>query len=309
MAARRRRRRELFPPRRGLQARMAATAILTPLIVLALLVAVVDVAPPKLLGGMAVATIAGIVAAVKARNRVENARPLRPGERPELHAAVERLCVLADLPRAEIVVDDEKQPNSWIVDPPGRAPRLHLTKRLLEMLPPPEVEAVVAHELSHVANRDATVMTVVGGPGSVLLEGGTLVIRMGSWMWLAGAVSGGIGLVSRAGTSALSRYRELAADAGAAALTGRPSALASALLKVSGDLARIPARDLRAVAGRDAFHLMPVEAPGKGWAAHIGRAWPFRHLGATHPSLERRLAELERLEQRMHAARPASRVL
>src|SRR3954471_16536786 len=122
MAARRRRRRELFPPRRGLQARMAATAILTPLIVLALVVAVVDVAPTKLLGGMAVATIAGLVAAVKARQRVESTRPLRPDEHPELHATVERLCVLADLPRAEIVVDDEKQPNSWIIDPPGRPP-------------------------------------------------------------------------------------------------------------------------------------------------------------------------------------------
>src|SRR3954451_17225490 len=264
MAARRRRR-ELFPPRRGLQARMAATAILTPLIVLALVVAVVDVAPPKLLGGMAVATIAGIVAAVKARKRVESTRPLRPDEHPELHATVERLCVLADLPRAEIVVDDEKQPNSWIVDPPGRAPRLHLTKRLLEVLPPPELEAVVAHELAHVANRDATVMTVVGGPGAVLLEGGRLIGRHGGW-WLVqmGALlAGAVGLVSQVGTNALSRHRELAADAGAAALTGHPAALAAALLKVSDGLAPLPVEDLRVAAGRDAFHLLEVGRPSR----------------------------------------------
>src|SRR3954447_3024791 len=307
MAARRRRRRELFPPRRGLQARMAATAILTPLIVLALLVAVVDVAPPKLLGGMAVATIAGIVAAVKARNRVENARPLRPGERPELHAAVERLCVLADLPRAEIVVDDEKQPNSWIVDPPGRPPRLHLTKGLLEMLPPPELEAVVAHELAHVANRHATVMTVVGGPGAVLLEGGRLIGRHGGW-WLVqmGALlAGAVGLVSQVGTNALSRHRELAADAGAAALTGHPAALASALMRVSGALALVPAEDLRVAAGRDAFHLLPVgRNESDGWWGRLARTPVGSRLGATHPPLERRIAELERLERHLHTARP-----
>src|SRR4051794_33691548 len=235
MAARGRRR-ELFPPDRGLQARMVVTAVLTPAIVIALAVGVAFLAPPRLLFGMVMATILGIVVAVRARRQMDRARVLRPGERPELQAAVERLCVLADLPRPEIAVDGERQPNSWIVDAPGRPPRLHVTRGLLDLLEPAELEAVVAHELCHVAHRDATVMTVVGLPGAALLEGA----RRGSWAvgpLIAGRLLGlGIGMTARVGSSALSRHRELTADAGAAALTGKPSAVASALLKVSGGL-------------------------------------------------------------------------
>jgi heat shock protein HtpX len=112
-------------------------------------------------------------------------------------------------------------------------------------------------------------------------------------------VAAAIGFVAGLGTDALSRYRELTADAGAAALTGRPSALASALMKVSGDLARVPADDLRAVAGRDAFHLLPVERAG-GLRGALG--------GGTHPKLARRLAALERLEHQLQHARPAHAV-
>jgi heat shock protein HtpX len=110
-------------------------------------------------------------------------------------------------------------------------------------------------------------------------------------------LAGVIGMASRVGTNALSRYRELAADAGAAALTGRPAALAGALAKVSGQLERLPRDDLRVAAGRDAFHLLPVgdQPPGR-WG--MGS-----RLGATHPSLEQRLSALGRLERRMHTAR------
>jgi heat shock protein HtpX len=129
---------------------------------------------------------------------------------------------------------------------------------------------------------------------------------------IAGAmIAGAVGLVSRVPTNALSRYREFSADAGACALTGRPSALARALLKVSGQLARVPRADLRAVAGRDAFHLVAVEAPAGRRGRRRGRwdrlaGWgPIRRLGATHPPLDRRLAALDRLERRHHQARPA----
>jgi heat shock protein HtpX len=196
---------------------------------------------------------------------------------------------VADLPRPEIVLEDERQPNSWIVDPPGRPARLHVTRGLLHLLEPRELEAVVAHELSHVAHRDATVMTVVGLPGALLRDGS----RGDTGYWWPVMVSRGIGWAIGAlaglGSNALSRYRELTADAGAAALTGRPSALSSALLKVSGGLARMPSADLREVAGRDAFHLLPVERA-------TGRPRAFT---ATHPSLERRLAALERLEHEL----------
>jgi heat shock protein HtpX len=252
--------------------------------------------------------VAGIAISIRARRRIEQAHVVRRDEEPELHASVERLCALADLPVPEIAIDAEKQPNSWIIDPPGRPARLHLTRGLLDTLTAAELEAVVAHELSHVANRDATVMTVVGGPGAVLLEGGRAVGRRGSLflIQLGGLLAGLVGVISQVGTNALSRYRELAADAGAAALTGRPAALASALVKVSGGLERLPREDLRAAAGRDAFHLLAVgEAPGRGVGGALARTRLGRHVTATHPTLERRLAELERLERRMHAARPA----
>src|SRR3954452_17025188 len=108
----RRRRRELFPPDRRLQARMVVAAVLTPLVVVAGVAAVVMFAPGRLLVGAAIAAGAGVVLAVRERRRVEHARVLAPGEAPELHATVERLCVLADLSRPEIVVDLEEQPNS-----------------------------------------------------------------------------------------------------------------------------------------------------------------------------------------------------
>jgi heat shock protein HtpX len=294
---RRRRRRELFPPDRALQARMVLAAVLTPLLVVAAVAAVVVVLPRRIAIGVGIAAAFGLVRALQARREVERSRALTADEAPELYAIVERLCVLGDLPGPEIVLDDERQPNSWVIDPPGRPPRLHVTRGLLDTLEPAELEAVVAHELSHVAHRDATVMTVVGLPGAALLEGSSRAMR-GFWFWQIGAfVAGAIGYVASAGTNALSRYRELSADAAACALTGRPSALASALVKVSGGLERLPASDLRAVAGRDAFHLVAVERPDRrGWRAGLGK---------THPSIDERLAALERLEQRMHAARSA----
>ena len=309
--SRRRRRRELFPPDRRLQLWMVLASVLTPLVVLAAVTGVVEFLPLKLAIGVGVAAAIGVVAAVRSRKASSRGRELPPDEAPELHAAVDRLSAMADIPRPVIVLEYERQPNSWVTDSPGRSPRLHVTRALLDTLEGPELEAVAAHELAHIANRDATVMTVVGGPGAVLLNGGRRMTSGGA-MWafqLGGVAALGIGLLSRVGTSALSRHRELAADAGAAALTGRPAALASALMKISGELARVPAQDLRAVAGRDSFHLLPVEAPPRGGLEKLGHQWPFDVLGATHPDLQKRIAALERLERRMHAARPSSGLL
>jgi heat shock protein HtpX len=140
-------------------------------------------------------------------------------------------------------------------------------------------------------------MTAVGGPGAVLLEGGKRMLRGGWWFGLMGGmVAAGVGRVSLLGTQALSRDRELAADAGSAALTGRPAALASALRRISGQLRLIPDEDLRVAACRDVFHLLAVEDEGGGWA---GR------LGATHPPLEQRIERLERMERAMRSARLA----
>jgi heat shock protein HtpX len=289
------RRRELFPPDRGLQVRMVLAAVLTPLSVVALIAVCALVLPLKAVLALLAVGALGATMAVRDLRRASDARLVGPGEEPELQGIVDRLCVAADLPRPEIVLENERQPNSWIVDAPGRAPRLHVTRGLLDLLEPMEVEAVVAHELAHVANHDATVMTVVGLPGAALYEGATSANWASFGPLIAGRVLGfAIGAISRVGSSALSRHRELTADAGAAALTGRPSVLVSAIMKVSGALAALPSEDLRQVAARDALHLLPVANDAKK-----AKAW------RTHPTVEARVAALERLERRMVSARPA----
>jgi heat shock protein HtpX len=276
---------------------MVVAAVLTPAVVIVALAACALLLPFKILGGVLFAAALGIAAAVAERQAAPTGRVLGPGEEPGLQGAVDHLCVMADLPRPDVVVENERQPNSWVVDAPGRPPRLHVTRGLLERLDAHELEAVVAHELSHVAHRDATVMTVVGLPGAILADGGGKGGLWGFWpLQLGRLVALAIGRVAGLGTSTLSRHRELIADAGAAKLTGRPSALASALMKVSGDLARIPAADLRGVASRDVFHLLPTRREGGGL---LGR------IQATHPTLEQRIAALERLERRLQGARRA----
>jgi heat shock protein HtpX len=294
---RRRRRPELFRPDRGLQARMLLAAVLTPLIVATCAVAIVALAPFKLVAAFGIAAAIGIGGSLTERRNRPQAAPVTPAQAPELHAIVDRLCVLADVPKPEIVIEPERQPNSWLVGLSRERARLHVTRGLLDLLTPSELEAVVGHELSHLVNRDAAVMTAVGGPGAVLLDGGTRMLRGGWWFGLIGGmVAAGVGRLSLLGTRVLSRDRELAADAGSAALTGRPAALASALRRISGELRLIPQEDLRVAAYRDAFHLLAVEQERDGW--------PGR-LGATHPPLEQRIERLERMERGLQSARLA----
>jgi heat shock protein HtpX len=288
-------RRELFPLDRVLVARMIAAAIATPLVVAAALVLLVLIAPLKLLIGAAIASGVGLVLAIRERRRRPAPTELTAERAPELHAIVERLCVVGDLPKPRLVLEHERQPNSWIVSLGRGHSQLHVTEGLLECLEPSELEAVIGHELAHVAHRDAAVMTVVGGPGSVLMSGGARVARAGVWpLQLGGLVAIVIGWLGSLGTRILSRYREFAADAGAVALTGNPAALASALVKVSDGLVVIPKADLREAAARDAFHLLPTgESKGPP-------------LPASHPSLRARIDRLNRIEARLQAARGAS---
>jgi heat shock protein HtpX len=222
----------------------------------------------------------GLLVCVGDMRDAAKGEPLAPGEEPELWAIVDRLCVTADLPRPEVVVDEAAEPNSWVVDLPGRRPRLHVTRRLLDILEPAELEAVIAHELAHLAHRDAVVMTVVGLPGDALYR----VAGGGGGSWNPG---GAVGWLAHFGSLALSRHRELTADRAAAMLTGRPSALASALLKISGVLA--PKEDLRV--GWQSLNLLPSGEQSRFW------------FWNTHPSVEKRIATLERMETRLAAAR------
>ncbi len=225
-----------------------------------------------------------------------------PQQEPELHAVVDRLCALADMPKPRVAVADADMPNAFAT---GRSPDhavVCVTTGLLRRLDGPELEAVLAHELSHVAHRDVAVMTVASFLG---LAAG-LVVRFALYAGLFGGFGGrrddrqgGVPIVlvvmlvsavvyaiSFLLTRALSRYRELAADRAAAAVTGRPSTLAAALVKVSGEMSKIPNRDLRSAEPLNAFFFTPALANG----------FSLSSLFSTHPSLERRLEQLTRIE-------------
>src|SRR4051812_18734410 len=258
-AMRRRRRAALLPPDRGLQARMLLAMLLAPAIALGGVA--VAVAVPATRIAVIVVVAIGILRLSRAdaepRSRVVTPA-LPPDDLPHVHAVVDRLCLLADLPKPEIVVEWEDQPNSWIEAPGGAPARLHLTLGLLLLLEPDELEAVIGHELAHLAHHDARVMGVVGGSGELLLNGAEGVTGFWMFLWPGILAAGALGWISRLTTCMLARHRELVADAGSAALTGRPAALASALRRISGELARVPALDLPEVAARRVLHLLPA---------------------------------------------------
>jgi len=282
---------DLFPSDHGLVFRMVVVGLLTPLLVLGALAAVMLLLSSFTIRAVVIGALC-VGAWVAIRERVEassRGRRLHPADAPELHAIVERLCVVADLPKPTIVLDSRAMPNSWVEGTRRRGFRLHLTQGLLDLLEPRELEAVIAHELAHVVNRDAAVMTVVGGPGEALLAGGVRVASQGWWpLMIGGVIASGIGWAGSLGTRTLSRYREFAADEGAVALTGSPAALASALMKVSDGLVAMPKRDLREASLHDAFHLLPAARESA------------YGLPNTHPPLRARIERLERLEHSLH---------
>ncbi|MGC3022199.1 zinc metalloprotease HtpX [Brevibacterium sp. FAM 24630] len=232
--------------------------------------------------------------------RAMGAKEVSPEEAPELHTLVDRLCQLSDATKPRVAVSNSAIPNAFAT---GRSPErsvVCVTRGLLEKLNREEVEVVLAHELSHVAHRDVTVMTVAGVTGVVA----ALMMRAGYYMSfgrsnnnsngvpiqllfiLVGAVVYGLSLVL---IRSLSRYRELAADRAAAILTGAPSTLASALTKLSGDMSKIPEKDLRSSASANHLALIP---------AISGKA-AFGQLFSTHPSLEKRLEQLSKISAQL----------
>jgi len=226
------------------------------------------------------------------------ARVVSPQEAPQLHAMIERLCVQADLPKPKIAVANTRMPNAFAM---GRSPKnatVCATTGIMELLSPAELEGVMAHELSHVANRDVMIMTLASFFASIaayIVQFGFLFGGGGSrddddspsfiWLFL---VSIAVYAVSFVLIQTLSRYREYAADRGAAIITGRPSALASALVKISSGMSRIPQRDLRASSEMNAFFIFPTSVSG---------------LFATHPPMEKRIAALQRLESQLQGQR------
>jgi len=222
-------------------------------------------------------------------------------EAPELHAMVERLCALADLPKPRLAIIDTDVPNAFAT---GRSPKhaaVAVTRGLWERLERREVEGVIAHELSHVGNRDVLVMTLASffamlagvlvrfGMYGGLLGGGRNRDSNGPPIWLIVLV---VSIVTYAISfvliRALSRYREFAADRGAALITGAPENLMSALQKITGEMARIPQRDLRQVESMNAFFIVPTNIRSRAAG-----------LLQTHPPTEKRLAALAEIAREM----------
>jgi heat shock protein HtpX len=232
------------------------------------------------------------------------AHEVTPSEEPELHAIIERLCVQADLPKPRVAVIEARMPNACAMGRTQKSATVCATRGILNLLTPAELEGVLAHELTHVVNRDVMVMTVASFFATIA----AVIIRFA--FFFGGGFGGGRGgrddgaeaielvilasvvvyAISFVLLRALSRYREFAADRGSAILTGRPSALASALIKVSGQMDRIPKNDLRTAEGMSAFFIIPARTKNS-----------MMNLFADHPPLEKRLAALERLEAQLQA--------
>ncbi len=233
----------------------------------------------------------------KVAMRAMRAREVTPEEAPELHGMIDRLCAMADMPKPRVGVADLDIPNAFAT---GRSPDravVCVTTGILGRLTAEELEAVLAHELSHVAHRDVLVMTLASSAGIV------------AGMLTRGAAWGGFGLFGRRDSNSapavliavvlslvvyaisffllrlLSRYRELSADRAGAYLTMKPHALASALQKITGEMNAIPTKDLRASQAMNAFFIAPAISGAT-----------LKTLTATHPSLEQRLEQLARIQ-------------
>ncbi|MEO6496111.1 MAG: zinc metalloprotease HtpX [Solirubrobacteraceae bacterium] len=282
----------------GLQARMLLTMFLLGLVYVVFMGVLFSAGA----GVITIVLFAGVLFAVqlfasdKLALRSMGAKVVSPAEAPELHAMIERLCIQADLPKPKIAVADTPMPNAFAMGRSKKSATVCATTGIMNLLSPTELEGVMAHELTHIANRDMVIMTVAsffasvasmitqfgfffgGGHGQSDDDGpGFLVVVLVSMV---------VYVISFMLMQALSRYREFAADRGAAVITGRPSGLASALVKISGVNERIPQQDLRVAREMQAFFISPV---GK---SVVG-------LFATHPPMEKRIAKLMEYEREL----------
>ncbi|MEE1787935.1 zinc metalloprotease HtpX [Streptomyces sp. SP17BM10] len=295
-----------FAPDRGLTGRMVGTMFVIGLLYVGftgLLIVLLRGAWPLIVlisGGLFVAQF---WFSDKITERAMGARPVSPEEYPQLHGTVDRLCALADMPKPRVAVADSDMPNAFAT---GRNPQnavVCVTTGLLRRLEPEELEGVLAHELSHVAHRDVAVMTIAGFLG-VLAGAMTRIAVYGGFMGggrnnndqnaaivalIIPLVAMVVYAISFLLTRLLSRYRELAADRAAAQLTGRPSALASALTKVTGQIAAIPSKDLRQAQPYNAFYFAPA----------LNAKETASQLLSTHPTLEKRLEQLAEISAQL----------
>ena len=307
-----------YAPDRGLTLRMTATMFLLGLVFVAFVAAIIGIGYAYhassaaiflfvviLGGGFA---IGSLFFSDKIALATAGGREVSPNDGPmarDLHGTVDRLCALADMPKPRVAIADTDMPNAFATGRNADHAVLCVTTGLMKRLEPAELEGVLAHEMSHVAHKDVQVMTIA----SFLAIIAALLIRIAFYGELFGggrrsndsnagivmlalmAVSIVVYAVSFLLIRLLSRYRELSADRSGALLTGQPSALKSALIKVTGQMARIPTKDLRTAQPLNAFFFAP--------AMNLNAKTAFGTIFSTHPSLERRLAELDKVQQQL----------
>jgi heat shock protein HtpX len=309
-----------YAPDRGLQARMGLTMFLLGLVFVALVVALVFILAAFKQGAGVIIFFAVILGAGltfgslfwsdKIALRASGAREVTPAEAPDLHGTIDRLCALANMPKPRVAIADTDMPNAFATGRNSKNAVLCVTTGLLRRLDQKELEGVIAHEMSHVAHKDVVVMTIASFLGIIA----ALLVRFAFYGELFGGGGRGRGggnnnnggalpvmlIVMAVGVVVyaisfllirlLSRYRELAADRAGALLTGQPSALASALTKVSGAMSAIPTKDLREAQALNAFYFAPAL---KSDTVSLSTVF------STHPSLERRLQQLSEISAQL----------
>ncbi len=312
-----------YAPDRGLTVRMGLTMFLLGLVFVAFVAAIIGISvvlkasdgaiiffAVVLGGGLA---IGSLFYSDKIALSTAGAQIVTPQQAPQLHGIVDRVCALADMPKPRVAISPTDLPNAFATGRNTKNSVLCVTDGLQRRLTPEELEGVIAHELSHVAHKDVMVMTIA----SFLAIIAGLMIRFAFYGELFGGggrrggnnnngnqgalpillIIMGVSIVVYAISflliRLLSRYRELAADRSGALLTGQPSALASALQKVSGSIARIPTKDLRAAEPLNAFFFVPALSPQRQAQSVLS------NLLSTHPPLEKRLAQLAKISQQL----------
>ena len=319
-----------YAPDRGLTARMTATMFLLGLVFVAFVAALIGILiATKQSAGLIVfvAVVFGGGAAFislfysdKIALSAAGAQVVTPQQAPELHGIVDRLCALADMDKPRVAIAPTRMPNAFATGRNSKNSVLCVTQGMLHLgLTKDELEGVLAHELSHVAHKDVQVMTVAGLLG---ITAG-LLVRFAFYSELFGGGRRGGGNNSQAALliplimlvsivvyavsfvliRMLSRYRELAADRSGALLTGQPSALSSALVKVSGQMSNIPNEDLRKAAPMSAFYFAPaMKLTGSGGDK-------LANLFSTHPSLEKRIEQLAKIQAQLNDTVPGAKGL
>jgi len=284
----------------GLQVRMLGTMFMLGLLYVALVGALLAAG-----AGIAIMVVvmSGLLLAQlflsdKIALRAMGAKEVSPQEAPGLHAMIERLCIQADLPKPKIAVADTDVPNAFAMGRSQKKAVVCATTGIVNALEPHELEGVMAHELAHVKNRDVLIMTVASFFASLA----AMIMQFGFFFGGAGdddspgilvvlLVSFLVYIISFFLMLALSRYREFGADRSAALVTGRPSALASALMKISGAMERVPQEDLRQAERMNAFFIVPTSVKGA-----------IQTLFSTHPPMEKRIERLQALESQLQAS-------